>query len=95
MARRRRKPTKAESRRLSRQLAPPSKRDLALSMAGMITVRVLSDPNAARGVGMLLESLGKAMQRSAGAESTTEPTTETPPGNVFDLSAFRKEKSDG
>lgn len=85
MAARRRKHTrKLEARQ----------RDSARSMAGLIAVRVLSDPVATRGVGMLLESLGKAMQRSADAKSTTEPTA--PTSDVFDLSAFSKrEKADG
>lgn len=91
MARRRRKLGKVETRLHGQR---QSKRDAALSMAGTVTVHVLSDPQTTRGVGMLLESLGKAMQRSASAKSTTEPTTETAPGDVFDLSAFRKEKSD-
>jgi len=96
MARRKRKLGKAETRRLARLHGQrQSKRDAALSMAGMVTMHVLSDPQATRGVGMLFESLGKAMQRSAGTKQTTAPTTEAPPGDVFDLSAFRKEKPDG
>ncbi len=91
-------------RRKSRRRSPKtvfrttSKRDRALSLAGQIGMHILSDPNALRLTGTLLETLGKVMQRTADSAQTTAPTTPKRPGDVFDLSAFRekkKEPSDG
>ncbi|KKK97214.1 hypothetical protein LCGC14_2654960 [marine sediment metagenome] len=91
----------ATKRRKSRRRTPKivfrttSKHDRALSIAGQIGMHILSDPNALRITGTLLETLGKAMQRTADSTQTT--ATPTPDG-VFDLSAFRekkKEPSDG
>ena len=71
-----------------------SKRDRALSIAGQIGLHILSDPNALRLTGTLLETLGKVMQRTADSAQTTPKR----PGQLLDLSAFRerkKEPSDG
>ncbi|KKN08242.1 hypothetical protein LCGC14_1058660 [marine sediment metagenome] len=63
-----------------------SDRDIALAITAKIGVRVLSDP---KGIGVLLESLGKAMQRTADTQTTAPPS---PSEDVLDLSAFRMRK---
>ncbi len=86
---------KIKARQVARQ---QSGRDPLYSIAGQIGMRILSDPNALRVAGTLLETLGKVMQRTADSAKTTAPTTPTLPGGVFDLSTFRERKkgpSDG
>ncbi len=79
-------------RRTLKMVRDTSKRDRALSIAGQIGVRILSDPEAMRGIGLLLEVAGRALQRTA----VVERPTPTPllPADVLDLSAFREKKKD-
>ncbi|KKN08243.1 hypothetical protein LCGC14_1058670 [marine sediment metagenome] len=94
MATRRRRPI----RRTLKTVRNTGKRDRALSIAGQIGLHILTDPEAMRGAGKVLEVLGRAMQSTADAKPTTAATPLIP-ADVSDLSAFsaqkKKEPSDG
>lgn len=94
----RRRPRRLRRVRLTkRQLeAERKKRELTLSVGGQIAARILTNPNALRGVGMLLEVVGKAAQRAAEDVNKTTSQKPLPAADVLDLSDLRdRKKSDG
>ncbi len=80
--------------KLKGRIAQQQHREDVISVVGQIGLYVLSNPEAMRVVGMVLEATGRAMQQHSADSTKTTPTS---PSNVFDLSALRekKEPSDG
>lgn len=89
----RRRPRRLRGMKLTkRQLeAERKKRERALSVGAQVAAHILSDPNAMKGIGMVLEAVGRALQSTAtGVKEQGKP--KALPGDVLDLSTFRKEK---
>lgn len=98
MAVRRKRHKRLTKLEAARRLAQHQRRERVISTGGQIALRILSDPEAMRGVGMLLEAAGRALQRTADDVKEKTPPTPLLPADVLDLSAFRARKkgpSDG